>query len=407
MDLSILSENLSVQSWAAFATGVVSFLSPCVYPLVPVTISILTADCKESKCHQMLRSAAFASGIVVTYTTLGIIAAKAGIMFGGYLGSPVFIFIAATLLTALLLSTIGFYQIPFFCFLQSLGSKVKAQGTIGAFFMGLASGLLAAPCIGPVLASILMVAASHTSESKGSVLLFMYSLGLGLPFFILGTFTGALCRIPKAGLWLYWIKAIMAVGITLTIAYLLSSYINPELTKLNYLNIPLMSLLLAAFGSVLIKFGIYNYNPKLKLVGVLLVSLVAYQYLFFTPVLKSSKSINWYSSLEDASLSKENKLIFVDTYATWCGSCKELESNTFSDSAFQQELTNWRSVQIDFSNSNQSSSKFSEQFNIQGVPTLLFLDSNGKEINGTRVIGFIGPKELASHMTMIRAKYLK
>ena len=402
MDISLLDQTLIVQIATCFAAGLLSAVTPCVYPLIPVTISIFTASCEESRAHQFGRSACFALGICIVYTLLGLLAAHAGIFFGAYLGTQWFVTGITLVLTTMLLSQLEIMRVPFFSTLQQLGSRICGQGYIGAFMLGAGSGLIAAPCVGPILATILVIAASHQNPTLGGLLLFIYAAGLSIPFLLLGTFSGLLSRLPKSGHWLHWIKFITAIGILLTISFFHRGVLDAVFTTIGLYRYPLALGGLLAFGILFGRNGINRHQPMITLAGALLSTVMLYHAFLFAPQkLSQQGGIKWQASIEAALETEHADIIFVDTYATWCATCKQLEEQTFTDASVQAALQKISSVKIDFSEHDARSSAFAKQFQIQGIPTLLFLDKTGTEIPGTRVNGFMSPSAFLSHLSLI------
>ena len=404
MDISLLDQTLITQIVTCFVAGFLSALTPCVYPLIPVTIALFTSCCKETRYHQFLRSACFAFGICVVYTILGLLAANAGIFFGSYLGGSWFVAIVTLLLVTMILSTLGILHVPFFSSLQCLGNKISGQGCFGAFLLGAGSGLIAAPCVGPILATILVIAASHQNPTLGGLLLFLYSLGLSIPFLLLGTFSGLLSRIPRSGNWLHWVKFITAIGIVMTISFFHRGHLDSWLTPLSFWRLPLALGGIFAFGIIFGKIAIQLQRPFVKLFGVLLCSFVIYHLTLFTPVADTSDDgIAWHKTLKAGLEAKHSDIIFVDSFATWCGTCKELEEKTFHNAAVQNALSSFTNVKVDFSDYDSEANNLSKKYNIQGIPTMLFLNQKGEEIHGSRLLGFIGPSEFLSHLSMVEA----
>ncbi len=405
MDITLLDQTLLVQITTCFVAGLLSALTPCVYPLIPVTISIFTSECPESRAHQFARSCCFALGICFIYTILGLLAANAGIFFGSYLGGNWFIFIVSLLLGSMVLSHLGIVHFPFFSTLQCLGNKICGEGCFGAFLLGTGSGLIAAPCVGPILATILVIAASHQNSILGGMLLFIYSLGLSIPFLLLGTFSGLLSRLPKSGYWLNWVKFITASGILLTIAYFHRSKLDHLFSEMPLYRYPLALGGIFAFGILFARIGIYRHLPFIKLFGALLCSVVIYNFTIFT--LQESNHNNnlvWHSSIEDAFKNEHSDIVLVDSFATWCSTCKQLEEETFQNPQIQPLLQSLTKVKIDFSDYDSTATAFSKKFNVQGIPTIIFLDQNGSEIAGTRINGFISAAALESHLSLIATK---
>ncbi len=197
-----------------FLAGVVGSLSPCVYPLIPITISLFGARSATSRMQGFLLSLVYVLGIAVTYSALGVLAATSGGLFGSALQSPLVVGTVAIVFLAMGLSMLGVFEIRLpDAVNQRLNSVGGGQSSRFAtsFLMGTVAGIVAAPCVGPPLVAVLAYVATTGSMSAGITLLSIYSLGMGVLFIFLGTFTQYLTRIPKSGGWMEVIKGSMGI----------------------------------------------------------------------------------------------------------------------------------------------------------------------------------------------------
>ncbi|RAL23496.1 hypothetical protein DL240_04865 [Lujinxingia litoralis] len=210
--------------WAVFllvfGAGILSSFAPCVYPLIPITIGVFGARQAASRREAFLLSLTYVSGIVLTYSALGVIAASLGTVFGGFLQHPMVQLGIAGLFVALGLGTLGAWDMRLPGGLQTRLGQAGGAGFAGAFVMGLVAGAIAAPCIGPVVAGILVYVAQQGDLVLGWSLLSAFALGLGLLFLVLGTFSGLIQKLPRAGGWMEGSKAVFsAVFFGLAIFY--------------------------------------------------------------------------------------------------------------------------------------------------------------------------------------------
>jgi thiol:disulfide interchange protein len=197
-----------------FLAGIVASLSPCVYPLIPITISLFGARDAESRFGAFFLSLVYVSGIAATYSALGLAAATSGKLFGSALQSPWVVGGIATIFIAMGLSMVGVFEIRLPAGLnERLGGVSNRPGGrfLSAFLMGSVAGVVAAPCVGPPLVAVLTFVATQGDVSGGLLLLLTYSLGMGLLFIILGTFTQLLVRMPKSGTWMEVVKGSMGM----------------------------------------------------------------------------------------------------------------------------------------------------------------------------------------------------
>src|SRR2546426_879594 len=192
-----LSAGVSVGTFAAlFFGGILTSLTPCVYPLIPITVSIFGARQAEHRGRSVALSATYVAGIAAMFSALGLFAALSGKAFGTFLSSPAVIAVLATFMVALAGSMFGAFEIALPSGLQQRLSSVRAAGFAGAFGMGLVAGIIAAPCTGPVLAGVLTYVATQRNAVLGFWMLFTYAVGMGVLFFVLGATS---LRLPRSG----------------------------------------------------------------------------------------------------------------------------------------------------------------------------------------------------------------
>ncbi len=186
----------------AFLAGLFASLTPCVYPLIPITIGLFGAQDTASKFQGFKRSTIYVLGIAVTYTLLGVTAAWFGSVFGGAMQSPWVLSGIALLFIVLGTSSIGLFEIQVPGSIQTKLSQTSGNGAKKAFIMGLVAGIIAAPCVGPIVAGILLYVAQTQDPLLGALLLFSFSIGMGQLFLVLGTFSSMINNLPKSGGWL-------------------------------------------------------------------------------------------------------------------------------------------------------------------------------------------------------------
>ena len=204
-----------------FLGGLMTAFTPCVYPLIPITLGILGARQADSRLQALSISATYVLGIAVMYTTLGVAVAATGAVFGQLMANPLIVGFVSLVLVALGLSMLGFYDLQLPEALRNRAQSVGGGGYGGAFGMGLVSGVIAAPCTGPMLGGILTLAATGQNAVLSGSLLFTFSVGLGMPFLVLGTFSDLIQKAPRAGAWMEKVKHILAVllfGVALFVA---------------------------------------------------------------------------------------------------------------------------------------------------------------------------------------------
>lgn len=201
----LILTNPILAFFGVFIAGVLVSFTPCVYPVIPLTLGYIGARSVGSRWKGFTLSLVYVLGIAVTYAILGVVAALSGKLFGNVGSSPVSYFIIANICLFFGLSMLGVFNLPQIRF-AGTGSVKKREGYLGAFIVGLISGLIVGPCTAPVLATILVYVGSQKNVVYGFSLLFVFGYGVGFLLILLGTFTGLLSSIPKSGQWLERVK---------------------------------------------------------------------------------------------------------------------------------------------------------------------------------------------------------
>ncbi len=203
--------NLSVDQLSyltAFLSGIGVSLTPCVYPLIPITVGYIGATSQGSKLKGFVLSFVYVTGVAVTYSILGLIASLTGTLFGRISLMPITYFLVGVIIIIFGLSMFDLFRLP----LPGLRRQpvIDKQNYLGAFALGLSAGLVAIPCLTPVLGTILLYLAGKKNLFYGATLLFSFAYGMGLILIFVGTFSAVLTNLPKSGKWLVYIKKAFA-----------------------------------------------------------------------------------------------------------------------------------------------------------------------------------------------------
>ena len=211
----------------ALMAGFLTSLSPCVYPLIPITLSIMGARKYESRLHGTLVAATYVLGMSTVYTALGALFASLGIVAGSLMQNSIILIVFALIFFIMALALLGAFEVRLPSKIINRLSRIGGRGFKGAFLMGLVAGFIAAPCTGPVLGAILALIAHDQNIAFGIVLMGSFSLGLGLPFLALGAFSSAMLHLPKSGAWMNAIKYILGAITFGTGIYFLAQALVP------------------------------------------------------------------------------------------------------------------------------------------------------------------------------------
>ncbi|MCB0354133.1 MAG: thioredoxin family protein [Bdellovibrionales bacterium] len=389
-----------------FGAGFLSSLTPCVYPMIPITLSVFGANKEVSRAKSFFLALCYVFGIAFTYTSLGILTAKTGLVFGSFLGNPLVVIFLSTFLLFLALHSLEIISFDF-GFLQTKASRLGGRGFAGAFVMGAVSGVVAAPCIGPVLAVVLLEAAKTHNMIWGGALLLSYSLGLGMIFLALGMSSGLLNRLPRSGNWLNGVKFFISVGVLAASLSLLISLDSQSFHELLQLRNSIL-LVVGVFAAVALPAAYISYQQNRnggKFASSLALALFAVLVFSERTQKNGEVELQWLDhpqiALERAS--ERSLPVMIDLYADWCIACKKLDSKTFSDQRVAQKLSRHLvSARVDFTQETPESEALSEKFGVVGLPCILFLDKSGAEIPNSRISGFVGPEDFLKHLESIR-----
>ncbi len=200
---------------ALFLGGVLTSLTPCVYPMIPITAAIVggqTAGEKPSRMRPALLTLTYVTGLAMVYSALGVFAGLTGTLFGTVSTNPWLYFAMANVLVLAALSMVDLVPIRLPAGMMARASNLGTAGRFsGAFAMGAMSGLVAAPCSAPVMAAVLTWVTVTKSMTLGFVYLLTFSLGMCALLVVVGLSTGSLARLPRAGAWMVTVKKVFAL----------------------------------------------------------------------------------------------------------------------------------------------------------------------------------------------------
>jgi len=414
-----LAEGSALAFGAAFAGGVLTSLTPCVYPLIPITVSIFGARSARSRRQAIILSLLYVLGIAATYTALGVGAALGGKAFGSVMTNPWALGFVALVLAAMAASMFGAFELALPASWQARLNTVGGAGYAGALGMGLVAGIIAAPCTGPVLAAALAFVAAKGSVAFGAGIMFVYALGIGLLFFLIGAFSVAL---PKSGPWMESVKSFFGVAL-LAAAGLFAKDLVPGLRAL-FSPAPqavLWAAGAAALGLLLGALDLGFSGPlRQRLAKGLGVALAVGAVVFAVgsgaarrqAEAREDGGLAWIVNDEAGALARaraEDKPVLVDFWADWCAACIELDRTAWSDPVVREEAKKFVLLKIDNSTQVMEDGKVAaaidavhEKYGIVGQPTVLFIDRRGRELPAeARVTAVVDGKEMLRRMRAV------
>lgn len=420
---------------AALLGGLLTAATPCVYPMIAITVSVFGASEAKSRREAMLLSTAFVFGIVCLFTPMIVGAALTGKLFGAALQSKWVVIGIVAIFAAMAASMFGAFELTL---PESLMQRLNAVGGVGyggAFLLGLVSGLVAAPCTGPVLTGILVFIGQTRDAGLGAIFGAFFSIGLGIPFWLVGTFAVSL---PKSGKWMVGIKSFFGIVMLVVALYFLKnafpffkSLARPDATFMAVT----AGLLVAgiAIGAVHLAWDDDGVMVKARK-GIGIVLSVVGGFLFVTaielpreaeakgalPVASGATSASagpngaaganghgalaWERSEEQvlAKAKAEKRPVLVDLTADWCIACKETAKYTFADPRVVSRMNEARFINVQVDGTNDEDPEFlrvKNKYKVVGLPTVILLDSEGVERK--RFTEFVKPEAFLAALDAI------
>lgn len=376
-----------------FVLGLALNLTPCVYPLIPITIGYFSHQSGSATGRRVALSSLYVLGIAITYSALGVFSALSGKLFGAWLQHPAVLIFFALLMLVMASSMFGAFemQAPRFIANQSGGKS----GLLGALTMGLVIGIVAAPCVGPFVISLIALVSSLQSPFLGFLMFFVLALGLGVPYLLLGIFSSAASSIPRSGEWMIQIKKAMGF-ILIAMAFY---FLRPLIGDVAFQYGVAASLLIGAF------FLFFSRSTGARAWRIALsILLLAGGVAFAIPRGKGAH-VTWqkYDASALAAAKASGKPVVIDFYADWCLPCKELDEKTFSDPRVASKLGDFVRIKADLTVAEDATTKqLTKEYAIVGVPTIVFIDATGREHADLRLTGFEPPEKFVGRMEKVQ-----
>jgi thiol:disulfide interchange protein DsbD len=401
----LFSRTLARHGWAAalpaaFVVGLGTSLTPCVYPMVAITVSVFGAR-KARGLKALLLSSSFVLGLVAFFVPLGLFAGMTGSLSGALASSPWVQGFEAALMFAMALNMFGLFEVSLPSSLQTRLASVGGLGARGAFVIGLVTGPIAAPCATAGLVGILDYIFRHQDPAGGGAALAVYALGLGAPFFVVGTFAVSL---PKPGVWMDRVKSVFGLVLVVVGCYYLRGLV-PFLAR------PGVSVPVWAFGLlVFVGLGLGAVHLSLKegtrlerlrkVLGIVVTALGASWLIAYEPpeppVDPRVPAIAWSDDARDAAAQarRSHRPVLMDFGANWCAACEELTHRTFNQPRVRQEARRFLAIRVDASEITDQVEATQRAYNVRGLPTVLLFNSEGREVQ--RLTEFVPPERMAA-----------
>jgi thiol:disulfide interchange protein DsbD len=328
--------------------------------MLSITVSIFSRSGNKTLLSGFVTALFYVLGITVTYSVLGVTAALTGGFFGALLQSPWVRLLIAAVMFSMALSMFGLFRVEAPAFvLERLGRKRVGLG--GLFISGLLVGVFAAPCIGPPVVALLSHVAERRDPVYGFWLFFVMALGLGFPYLLFGTFSHWIKALPKAGAWMVWVDRF--------------------------------------FGVILMGFAGFYFWLAIGSWHILPEKPVSSASSMSRSGAKVAKGIEW-QNYTPAVLERalgSGRPVMVDFYADWCLPCQEMEATTYRNAGAMRAVERFERIKVDLTDAgNEKNMDLAQEYGVQGIPTLLFFDSKGKEHTESRSTGYIDARDLVA-----------
>ena len=365
----------------ALTAGLLTALTPCVYPMIPITISIFGGK-GVPRARALLLATLNVAGIAVMFGTLGTVFALVGKAFGSFLANPWVIVPLALFFALMAASMFGAFELGLPNWLQARLNRVGGRSVGGAFLMGLVGGLIAAPCTGPPLAGILAFVATTRNGVTGFFLLATYAIGIGVPFWAIAGFS---MRLPKSGGWMETVKSVFGIALLVAALYYLKNVVPP----LAHFTGRTRAFLATATAMVLVGGGIgavhLTFHDGWKAVlrkGAGVVLAVTGLFAITNYVLTPKVELAWLRAEPEATqlARASGRPLVVDFMADWCLPCKEMDVKVFSHPDVVAELSAFTLLRVDLSREDEDAAlaAVKAKYDVNTLPAVRVVSAEGQ-----------------------------
>ena len=403
-----LAESLFNSKYAVFGfflLGLGLAFTPCVLPMLPLLSAIVIGQNQRPNMWRAFAlSFVYVQGMALTYTLLGLIVAAIGLPFQVALQHPYVMIGLSIIFVLLALSMFGVFTLQLPSSLQTklslLSQQQKAGAFGGVFLMGMIAGLVASPCTSAPLSGALLYVAQSGDLFTGAITLYLLALGMGVPLILITLFGNKI--LPKSGMWMETVKKLFGFVMLALPVFLISRILPDEWTPRLWAMLGTAFFIWFAFQMP--KNGTGWVFRILFLVAAMISVKPLQTWVWGESQAPSAvenkvvshvefKKVKSEAELQQA-LSENNKpLVMLDLYADWCVACKEFEKETFSDPSVQKVFGDMLLLQVDMTKNSEENRALMTKYKVLGLPTILFFNRDGKEIEGSRVNGFMPPVE--------------
>lgn len=403
-----LAESLFNSKYAVFGfflLGLGLAFTPCVLPMLPLLSAIVIGQNQRPNMWRAFAlSFVYVQGMALTYTLLGLIVAAIGLPFQVALQHPYVMIGLSIIFVLLALSMFGVFTLQLPSSLQTklslLSQQQKAGAFGGVFLMGMIAGLVASPCTSAPLSGALLYVAQSGDLFTGAITLYLLALGMGVPLILITLFGNKI--LPKSGIWMETVKKLFGFVMLALPVFLISRILPDEWTPRLWAMLGTAFFIWFAFQMP--KNGTGWVFRILFLVAAMISVKPLQAWVWGESQAPSAvenkavshvefKKVKSEAELQQALAENNKPLVMLDLYADWCVACKEFEKETFSDPSVQKAFGDMLLLQVDMTKNSEENRALMTKYKVLGLPTILFFNRDGKEIEGSRVNGFMPPVE--------------
>lgn len=403
-----LAESLFNSKYAVFGfflLGLGLAFTPCVLPMLPLLSAIVIGQNQRPNMWRAFAlSFVYVQGMALTYTLLGLIVAAIGLPFQVALQHPYVMIGLSIIFVLLALSMFGVFTLQLPSSLQTklslLSQQQKAGAFGGVFLMGMIAGLVASPCTSAPLSGALLYVAQSGDLFTGAITLYLLALGMGVPLILITLFGNKI--LPKSGMWMETVKKLFGFVMLALPVFLISRILPDEWTPRLWAMLGTAFFIWFAFQMP--KNGTGWLFRILFLVAAMISVKPLQAWVWGESSAQSAvenklvshvefKQVKSEAELQQALAENNKSLVMLDLYADWCVACKEFEKETFSDPRVQKTFGDMLLLQVDMTKNSEENRALMTKYKVLGLPTILFFNQDGKEIEGSRVNGFMPPVE--------------
>ncbi|MFW6080686.1 MAG: cytochrome c biogenesis protein CcdA [Desulfosalsimonas sp.] len=392
----IESSGLLIGLVLVFLGGLALNLTPCVYPIIPITISYFGAQSEGRTSRLFTMGLVYVAGMAATYSAIGVVTAMTGAVFGGLLQHPAVLIGISAFFVLMALSMFGFYELRLpQRWVDAAGGA--RNGFAGALLMGLTMGVIAAPCIGPLVLGLVAYVAALGDPVKGFFLFFFLALGLGTPYIFLALFSGKIKSLPSSGEWMEGVRHIFGLVLLGAAVYFVSPMMPGPISDAALPVFIIISALYLIFLDKTAKTVAWFKIFRLFFSALLIAGAV---YFLIPAETGVHNRLEFSGEAFDQALEKNRKMVIV-FHADWCIPCRELERQTLSDPGVADQLKEFKVFGVDMTHAADPETKrLQDRFDVKGVPTVLLIDSQGTRVS--RIDGLIGPEAFKEKLSQVK-----